>query len=597
MEMQVNILSFASILAAAEPFLRQGLVFSGGLLLLTFPVLVFRARPFAIGVVEYWKGSLTALVVLILCGGLSGVLICSELVRSYAFSPLWYCLLPAISAASVFFQYAGGKRSGMIRVLSHGDSDVRYRAAMALWKLGGKRGVDPLIDALSDVSDPVRRVAARALGHLDDKRAVNPLMKALSDRDSCVRYSAAASLGRLGDKRAIDPLIEVLSDDNFYVRRYAARALEQLDEQIWAQCIRGTKGDFVQLALSKAPKAVVPLINALSSNDADARETAAHALGLLGDKQAVGPLIETLSDINTNVRRKTAEVLGRLGDTRAVDPLIKALSHSHSGVREAAAKALGQLGDKRTVDPLIAALSDKYRKVRAAAAEALGRLGDGRGVDPLIEALSKRDDDSAVLWSAAKALGRLGDKRAVDPLIGTLSDDNCWVREAAVKALVQLGDVTVAPLIEALSHRHVSAAATALGRLGNVAVKPLIKALSADDYYDVRKASAEALGQLGDKRAVGPLIDALSDDDYDLRKAAAETLGRLGDKRAVGPLVKLIEVLSDKYYWEVRDTAEAALKKLGKYEPARPSISLPRRPEERSPARDSRPIRVGAGID
>ena len=566
MEMQVNILSFASILAAAEPFLRQGLVFSGGLLLLTFPVLVFRARPFAIGVVEYWKGSLTALVVLILCGGLSGVLICSELVRSYAFSPLWYCLLPAISAASVFFQYAGGKRSGMIRVLSHGDSDVRYRAAMALWKLGGKRGVDPLIDALSDVSDPVRRVAARALGHLDDKRAVNPLMKALSDRDSCVRYSAAASLGRLGDKRAIDPLIEVLSDDNFYVRRYAARALEQLDEQIWAQCIRGTKGDFVQLALSKAPKAVVPLINALSSNDADARETAAHALGLLGDKQAVGPLIETLSDINTNVRRKTAEVLGRLGDTRAVDPLIKALSHSHSGVREAAAKALGQLGDKRTVDPLIAALS-------------------------------KRDDDSAVLWSAAKALGRLGDKRAVDPLIGTLSDDNCWVREAAVKALVQLGDVTVAPLIEALSHRHVSAAATALGRLGNVAVKPLIKALSADDYYDVRKASAEALGQLGDKRAVGPLIDALSDDDYDLRKAAAETLGRLGDKRAVGPLVKLIEVLSDKYYWEVRDTAEAALKKLGKYEPARPSISLPGRPEERSPARDSRPIRVGAGID
>jgi hypothetical protein len=75
-------------------------------------------------------------------------------------------------------------------------------------------------------------------------------------------------------------------------------------------------------------------------------------------------------------------------------------------VRESAARALGKLGDKRALEPLVAVLGDEYAYVRWTAAQALGELGDKRALEPLVTAL--RDEDEHMRWAAAQALTALG---------------------------------------------------------------------------------------------------------------------------------------------------------------------------------------------
>ena len=59
------------------------------------------------------------------------------------------------------------------------DPSRRWKAAEGLARLGDRRGVGPLINALKDGDWRVRRKAAWALGVLGDSRAVIPLRRAM----------------------------------------------------------------------------------------------------------------------------------------------------------------------------------------------------------------------------------------------------------------------------------------------------------------------------------------------------------------------------------------------------------------------------------
>jgi HEAT repeat protein len=74
----------------------------------------------------------------------------------------------------------------------------------------------------------VREAAAWALRRIGDKRAVEPLIQALRDEDHDVRRAAAEALGTIGDPRAVEPLIRALRDENWEVRKAAVEALDKL---------------------------------------------------------------------------------------------------------------------------------------------------------------------------------------------------------------------------------------------------------------------------------------------------------------------------------------------------------------------------------
>ena len=282
-------------------------------------------------------------------------------------------------------------------------------------------------------------------------------------------------------------------------------------------------------------------------------------------------MIKAFKDSDSGVRWRAAEALGKIGDKRAVGPLIEALKDSNWLVRDNAAEALGEIGwkprnqaekisyliaaqkwdelvkiGKPAVKPLIKALKDSHWNIREAAVKALGNIGDKRAVGPLIEAL--QDSDWHVCEAAAKALDKI--------------NPDTWPKTEEVKKLVP-------EFIETLMNPRTSVQATrraakGLGLLGDKrAVEPLIQAL---DYKNagIRYEAVIALGKIGDKRAIKPLKKTLiggwfnrKDSDEDVRKAAAEALGRIGGEKAVEPLINALEEDSDK------DVRQASIKALG----------------------------------
>jgi hypothetical protein len=80
---------------------------------------------------------------------------------------------------------------------------------------------------MQDPSYKVRVQAALVLGKLGDKRAVPALLQALHDDNETVRGVAATSLGRIGDRQAANALLRTSSGDpSEFVRAQARKALE-----------------------------------------------------------------------------------------------------------------------------------------------------------------------------------------------------------------------------------------------------------------------------------------------------------------------------------------------------------------------------------
>jgi HEAT repeat protein len=103
-----------------------------------------------------------------------------------------------------------------------------------------------------------------------------------------------------------------------------------------------------------------------------------------------------------------------------------------------------------------------------------------------------------------------------------------------------------------------NAAARALSDIGEPAVQPLIRALWHDEML-VRGSAAVILGRIGDSRAVPKLIDTLADPEATVRQSAARALGCIGDVRAKSALLSRAHDDRDKH---VREAARESIEKL-----------------------------------
>jgi HEAT repeat protein len=162
---------------------------------------------------------------------------------------------------------------------------------------------------------------------------------------------------------------------------------------------------------------VSQLIDQLASFEWRARANAAIALGNTKDSQVVPALIELLErDDVSGAGQSAAWALGEIGDRRAVEPLLAATRKR--GLTSAAITALVKLRDERALAPII----DIFQKTNQAdLATVLGNWGDTRAVEPLIAAM--RNPDAHIRYYTARALGRIGDERAVPVLEWAAAND------------------------------------------------------------------------------------------------------------------------------------------------------------------------------
>ena len=193
--------------------------------------------------------------------------------------------------------------------------------------------------------------------------------------DTGLRYYAAWWLGRfrVKDPEAIAVLIAALEDEDrrtpdggYALRRNAAKALGKLE----------------------ATEAVPALLRCFDCEDVYVRESAAQALGSIGDRSCIPHLLKFL--VGGVEAAKTVpgkphlvqpyeaiiEALGALQATEAIAAIAPFLEHPVEKVKYAAARALYQLtGEDRYGQRLIAALQDDRLQLRRSALMDLGAVG------------------------------------------------------------------------------------------------------------------------------------------------------------------------------------------------------------------------------
>ncbi len=266
--------------------------------------------------------------------------------------------------------------------------------AEALGKIGDPKATEPLIKVLKENDTSLNNIdikvaAAIALGNIGDLKAMEPLIEVLKDKYPDLRAAAAEALGKIGNPKVIDKLIALLYDDNFNV---ISKTIESL------QYLRWTPQDNYQKILCHI---VMQEWQECANFGAD----------------AVDPLIKAIrncSQYDYYKRKKMIYSLSQIGQL-SVSPLICALTDSNEYLRQSAAEALGLIGDSLAVEPLIATLDDKIGDVRGSAVESLGLIGDTRANDPLLKIL-KDDDEWFVRSKAGIALGKMGNRNIIPRL-------------------------------------------------------------------------------------------------------------------------------------------------------------------------------------
>ena len=216
------------------------------------------------------------------------------------------------------------------------------------------------------------------------------------------------------------------------------------------------------------------------------------------------------------------------------------------------------MGDR--VAEQIAALRAEDWAIREEAATLLGDLKDPRAVCSLVSIL--RDRDRSVREAAIRALVSIGEPSVV-PLGACLTDPELSVQEAASVVLASIADGRVLhPLVQALRspdwivRMH---AAKAMGRIKDPgSIQSLIPLLQ-DNVKAVREETSTALAAMGEA-AIPSLLGALMHEDWLVRLHAVESLGKTKSRKAVEPL---LSVLCNDGDSAVREDAIRALGEIG----------------------------------
>src|SRR5262249_27686110 len=242
-------------------------------------------------------------------------------------------------------------------LLKHQSPAVRSRAALAIGRIGDKRGTAPLIDMLrKDEYPPARAMAAFALGEIEDAGAATALLEVVNSSKESPDAQARA-IEALGKIAAVQANAEKLGQATLdSINQSLVKRLPAVGGALSADQKLLSSLTVTALMRLRDPTSVEPLAGQLKSKDNDIRAQAANALARLRQpvEGAVPALIEALNDSDVAVRANAARALGASKDARAVEPLVKLLGDKNEPVRVGAVRALAALNDRRAVEPLTA---------------------------------------------------------------------------------------------------------------------------------------------------------------------------------------------------------------------------------------------------
>jgi HEAT repeat protein len=261
----------------------------------------------------------------------------------------------------------------------------------------------------------------------------------------------------------------------------------------------------------------------LESKDAQVREGAATALGETGSPRAVPPLVKALSDEEERVQTAVVRALGELGRPEAIAPLADLLRDESSLATEAT-MALAKLNHPKATEALIWALRHGDNGMVNCAAGGLAKFG-AVAVGPLVEALDGRAE---MRDSAAWALTQIADAKATRAIKAALRNKDWRIRLTMIRNATHMVPLPEAPWSDFLDPAKErieirrAALAVLIRHRGADALKALVTAAD-DPDPKIRKRILGVLTGRGDVPGVREImIRALDNNDLEVRRIAVQ---------------------------------------------------------------------------
>jgi len=404
-----------------------------------------------------------------------------------------------------------------------------------------------------------RRTALRALARMGKVQELTlEISNLLHDEAAVVRKEAALVLAAArpsSDHRAsqlAEALLVAVSDADASVREETLRTLGKLGPRIGSYIVER----LIETLVGEREERVLVV--------------AAECISLMGESARLGPL---LASDHAGGCRAALVAVGRSPRARLKHAklICDCLRHSDESVRLAAVHASGEFGvalHPEHLEALAMLCSCEQRPaVRRSAVQALGRAA-AAGVPHL--AIYLHDKDEEVRHYAAETLGSLQDdagEAAAVAVAGRLRESDAHVRHAALLALARLGSHGRPYTSQVARYLHDEvldvrlAAIQAMGELGDTSVAEPLGALASDVHTGIRQAAVTALSKLGHHGSDHALL-YLNDEDPAVRQAAVRVFSPLHSRLPASIAMRHADIVAQRLMdedWRVRLASVVAL--------------------------------------
>ncbi|MEZ7892982.1 MAG: HEAT repeat domain-containing protein [Candidatus Wallbacteria bacterium] len=429
-------------------------------------------------------------------------------------------------------------------------------------------------------------MAAIILGKNGNKEVIEKILIYLQDRNYSLQRKAELVLTEIG-KNAVEPLVKYngLDEDRGLLMRIAKvlRNMSEINIPLMLKMIEGGTlpmqiiAAFVLGRVKNDDKVLVTLIKALANNEPELDRVIIESLVEAGDK-IVQIIQKVFKNCNEHIAEVLMEVLYRIGQP-ALKLLIECLDSPTLHLRRYAPYAIRFAKDADTIKKVIDVLNDSdyivcynaYRNLVENLTEEHKFLFFHKLLEPnlpenqlhwLIKTLCSKFDEYSeqillymktpeevkpsetpmsdnVKISLAIAIADFFNSTLIARLIKMLGDQSYFVRENAIKILVENGRMFIPQIIMALGDPREDvrdAIIRILKVLKDHAFGVLLENLKTGNN-EMRYNCAYALGYMEDKRAADQLTKALNDGNDWVREFAAASLGRLGEINSLLPLL------------------------------------------------------------
>ncbi|MDD2716962.1 MAG: HEAT repeat domain-containing protein [Candidatus Wallbacteria bacterium] len=505
-------------------------------------------------------------------------------------------------AADRLSKYGDKVIPDLIKSLNSQNDDQRFWALVALSKISTDNAMKPLYKLCKVRDETLKSYATVALGHSSHRDAVPTLILLLNDPDWRVCNGAVNSLVMQGNK-VIEPLIQALKSASYNAAFWITKVLSRLGDEGIEVLVTFSrfKSKNIRMLVAEAlgesenPRAIKALLNLLKDEHWMVRQSTVDSLIKLGDKvieylifflksekenmlpfvekvfsgmgeYRIGPLVNLLKHEDREVRILAADALGKTNNSKAVKPLIGALSDKVWLVRKAAAMGLSQIKDLPLED-LVKSLSSGEDNVRFWVAAILGEVGE-RAIEPLLKMLTAPEKE--LRFYSAQALGKIRDDRVVINLVNALQDESWTVRNKVSESLIDLGDVSLIPVMKSLMSQNEDRrfwAKKVIEVIGPQELDQILEIISNSRDSELRYFAAYTLSLIGNERCLPYLINAsLNDPNEWVRKYSITALSKIKDNRALDVMAKLLfDLDEDVAYWTAKsftNMGEMAIEKI-----------------------------------